>query len=204
MANGRVMNSEKTKTLAITGLMVAITIIMAFTLLGTIPLPIVSVTIAFLPAIITVMLMGFLPGLAVATTAGLCSMIRAYIMPTGILFPFIQNPLVSVLPRMLIAVTVFLVFRALIDTKIPKTISVGIAAAVGSITNTVGFLGMMWLLYASRLHDAIVASPATEATSVWAFFLGIITLNASMEVVVNTIIATLVVMALRRAKLSKY
>lgn len=202
MSNSRAINREKTRTLAVTGLMIAITIIMAFTPLGTIPLPIVSVTIAFLPAIITAMAMGFLPGLTVATVAGLCSMTRAYIMPTGILFPFIQNPLVSVLPRMLIAVTVFLVFKALINTKMPKAVTVGIAAAVGSITNTVGFLGMMWLVYASRLHAVVVES--TGFVSVWAFFLSIVTTNALMEIAVNAVLATLVVMALHAAKLAKF
>jgi len=184
--------------------MIAITIIMTFTPMGTIPLPIVSVTIMFLPAIITVMLEGFVPGLTVATTAGVASMIRAYIMPTGILFPFIQNPLVSVLPRMLIAVVVFFVFQALIRTKLPRPATIGIAAAAGSITNTVGFLGMMWIIYAAPLHAAVMSIPGTPHVSVWAFMLSIVTTNAIMEIVVNTIIATLVVMALTAAKLSKY
>jgi len=196
------MNRAMIRTMAVTSLMIAITIIMAFTLLGTIPLPMVSVTIAFLPAIVTVMLEGFAPGLTVATAAGLSSMIRAYIMPTGILFPFIQNPLVSVLPRMLIAVTVFLVFKALIGTKLPRPITIGIAAAAGSITNTVAFLGMMWLIYAAPLHDAVMSISGTPHASVWAFMVFVVTTNATIEVIVNTIIATLVVTALMKARFS--
>ena len=184
--------------------MIAIAIIMAFTPLGTIPLPVVSVTIAILPAIITVMVQGFLPGLTVAAAVGLCSMIRAYIMPTGILFPFIQNPLVSVLPRMFIAVTVFLVFKALINTRLPRSAAIGIAAATGSVTNTVGFLGMLWIIYAAPLHEAIMANPDIQHVTVWAFLLSIVTSNAILEVIANTIIATLVVTALSKARLSKY
>lgn len=202
MTNSRMINKEMIQTITVTGLMTAITIMMVYTPLGTIPLPIVSVTIAFLPAIVTSMLKGLYPGLIVSAAAGLSFMVRAFVMPTGILFPFIQNPLVSVLPRMMIAVTVFLVFRALIKTKIPKVAAVGIAAAVGSVTNTVGVLGMMWIIYASRLHAAIVEN--TGFVSIWAFFLSIITTNAVMEIIVNTIIATLVVITLRKAGLSKY
>jgi len=204
MSNSKAMNKEMIRTMTITSLMIAITIIMAFTLLGTVPLLVVSVTIAFLPAIVTTMLVGFVPGLIVATTAGVCSMVRAYIMPTGMLFPFIQHPLVSVLPRMFIAVTVFLVFRALLTTKLPRPAVIGIAAATGSITNTVGFLGMLWLIFAAPLHEAILANPNIEHVTVWAFILGIILNNAILEVIVNTIITTLVVTALTKAKLSKY
>jgi uncharacterized membrane protein len=204
MSNSRTMNGGRAKTLAVTGLMIAIAIIMAFTPLGTIPLPVVSVTIGILPAIITVMVLGFLPGLTVAAVVGLCSMIRAYVMPTGILFPFIQNPLVSVLPRMLIAVTVFLMFKALISTKLPRSAAVGIAAATGSVTNTAAFLGALWIIYAAPLHEAIMANPDIPHVTVWAFLLGIITSNAILEVIANTIIATLVVTALSKARLSKY
>ena len=204
MSNSNTMNKSMIRTMTVTSLMIAITIIMTFTPMGTIPLPIVSVTIMFLPAIITVMLEGFLPGFTVATTAGIASMVRAYIMPTGILFPFIQNPLVSVVPRMIIAVVVFFVFQALISTKVPRPVAIGIAAAAGSITNTVGFLGMMWIIYAAPLHAAVMSIPGTPHVSVWAFMLSIVTTNAVMEIVVNTIIATLVVVALTKAKLSKY
>jgi len=206
------MNSSKTahkpmsqiKTMTITGLMLAITIIMVFTFFGTIPLPIVSVTIAFVPAMVTTMAVGFLPGLTVATAAGLSSMIRAFVMPTGILFPFIQNPLVSVVPRMLIAVTVFVVFKALTKTKMPKPIAIGISAAVGSITNTVAFLGAMWLIYAAPLQDAIYTNPNVAHDTVLAFMFGILTLNAWVEVIVNTIIVTLVVTALHKARIAKF
>jgi uncharacterized membrane protein len=150
------------------------------------------------------MVLGFLPGLIVATAVGLCSMIRAYIMPTGILFPFIQNPLVSVFPRMLIAVTVFLVFKALINTKLPRAASIGVAAAAGSVTNTVAFLGVMWIIYAAPLHEAILTNPDIPHVTVWAFILSIVTSNAILEVIANTIIATLVVTALSKARLSKY
>jgi len=202
MISSRAINKEMIQTITVTGLMMAVTIIMVYTPLGTIPLPIVPVTIAFLPTIVTTMLKGFYPGLIVSATAGLSLMIRAFIMPTGILFPFIQNPLVSVLPRMMIPVTVFLVFKSLINTKIPKAATVGIAATVGSITNTVGVLGMMWIIYASRLHATIIEN--TGFVSIWAFFLSIITTNAIMEIIVNAIIATLVVITMRKARLSKY
>ena len=202
MSGTRTINSAKIKTLTITGLMIAISFIMSIPPWGTIPLPFAAATIAFMPAIATVMLVGFVPGLAVGTAAGLFSMIRAFVAPMGILAPFFQNPLVSVLPRAMIAVTVFLVFRMLIKTKLPHAVTVGVSAAVGSITNTVGALGMMWLIYAVPLQQTV--SENTAHATVWAFFAVILTSNAVMEVLANTVLVVLVVMTLRAAKLSKF
>ena len=202
MSNSRAINSAKIKTLTITGLMIAVSFIMSIPPWGTIPLPFAAATIAFMPAIATVMLVGFVPGLAVGTAAGLFSMIRAFVAPMGILAPFFQNPLVSVLPRAMIAVTVFLVFRMLIKTKLPHAVTVGVSAAVGSITNTVGALGLMWLIYAVPLQQTV--SENTAHATVWAFFAVILTSNALMEVLANTVLVVLIVMTLRAAKLSKF
>ena len=60
---------------------------------------------------------------------------------------------------------------------------------------------MMWLIYGARLHNAVVEN--TAFTTVWAFFISIVTTNAIMEIFVNTIIATLVVITMRKAGLSK-
>ena len=202
MSNSRTANKAMIRTLTVTGLMIAISFIMSIPPWGTIPLPFAAATIAFLPAIVTVMLEGFVPGLAVGAAAGLFSMIRAFVAPMGILAPFFQNPLVSVLPRAMIAVTVFLTFRLLIKTKLPRAAAVGVSAAVGSVTNTVGALGILWLLYAVPLQQTVAEN--TAHATVWAFFAVILTSNAVMEVLANTVLATLVVMTLRTAGLSKY
>jgi uncharacterized membrane protein len=196
----RKVSKENIWVIAVTGLMIAATAIMSFTPFGTIILPAASITFAFLPAIVTVMVAGLLPGLIVAAFAGIFSLIRAFMVVTWIA-PFLQNPLVSVLPRMMIAITVFLVFRALIKTNLPKIVTIAISAAVGSITNTVGVLGMIWLLYAS---PALEVALERGHASVWAFLTFIIVSNALIEIAVNAVLATVVVLALRKAKLSKF
>jgi uncharacterized membrane protein len=191
--------SNAVLVVAVTGLMIALTAVMSFTPLGTIPLPAASVTIAFLPAMATAMLVGLYPGLIVAAFAGIFTLIRAYFVVT-LLAPFLQNPLISVVPRMMIAVTVFVCFKALSKTKLPKVVSVAISAGVGSITNTVGVLGLTWLVYAERLGNAV---SNIGHVSVWAFMVFVITTNAILELAVNIVLCTAVVLALRRAKLYK-
>jgi uncharacterized membrane protein len=192
------------RKIAITGLMVAVTAVMSFVpFFGTIVLPIVSITIAFLPTIVTAMTAGFYSALLVGASAGVFSLIRAFYTPT-LLSPFLQNPLVSVLPRMMIAVVVFLVFRALIKTKLPKMVSVAVAAAAGSITNTAGVLGTIWLFRGSRIYSFAVEAIEQNHPSLWALLIGIVSTNGLFEVIGNSILATFVVMALRRAKLTDF
>jgi len=146
------------------------------------------------------MTVGFVPGLVVAASAGIFSFIRAFYVFSW-LAPFLQNPLVSIFPRIMIVVVVFLVFKSLNKTKLPKIFTVGISAAMGSITNTVGVLGMTWILYAAPMHDVAVNQ---GHGSVLAMFMFIVSTNAALEVVGNTLIATTVIMTLRKAKLSRF
>ena len=125
--NGRA-NVKTVKTLTITGLMTALTVLLSFPFFGTIMLPIVSVTVAFVPVMVTVMTVGFWPGFFVAAVAGITSMIRAWVLPATLLSPFIQNPVVSVFPRLLVAVSVFFTFRLLLRTKVPRGMAVAVAA----------------------------------------------------------------------------
>ncbi|MCL2353528.1 MAG: ECF transporter S component [Defluviitaleaceae bacterium] len=199
MPNAKVLSRANIQSLTITAIMVSITAIMSFTPLGTVPLPVISITWAFLPAIITAVAVGFWQGVFVALSAGIFSFIRSYFVITW-LSPFLQNPLTSVLPRVMIAVVVFLVFKALSQTKLPKIVNVAIAAAAGSITNTVGVLGSIWVLYGAGINNAAIER---GYTGVWAMYVSIITANASLELVGNTIIATAIIMTLYKAKVVK-
>ena len=191
------------KTLAITGLMVALTALMSFTPLGSIPTPWAAITIAFLPTIITAITIGFWPAVAVGASAGIFSFIRAtYIV--SILQPFMLNPLVSVLPRILIAVAVFFAFHALMKLRVPKAISAAISGAVGGITNTVLVLGAVWLFRGTAMgleaSARIDAAASDNFNSIWTFIVFAVTANAIFEVIAYTILSMAIVMGLSRAK----
>ena len=220
MPSSRVINSERTRTLAITGIMCGIAVVLSFPFVGTIMLPTVAATVAFLPILVAAMTLGLVPGLAVATVAGAASWIRALTLPATLLSPYFMNPLVSVLPRMMIAVTVYLCFRGLMSIPLPKSIdkapiAVGISAAAGSATNTAAVLGSLYLYYAAPLLNdgplfAFHAPPLANQLygagiegGVTAFLLGIVGTNGVIELIVNSLIATVLVLTLRNAKFSK-
>ncbi|MDN5378709.1 MAG: hypothetical protein PWQ76_964 [Clostridiales bacterium] len=146
-----------TKSLAATGMMIALTLVLAFTPIGMIRLPIVSITIAHVPAIITAMVLGLPEGLIVALSFGCASLFLAATSPSSILDPFFVNPLVSILPRVLIPVTTYFVYHGLCNafkkSKHSETISILIASAIGNLTNTFGVYTMLYLLYAKEILE---------------------------------------------------
>lgn len=146
-----------TRTLAVTAMMCAVTIVLMVTPIGTIKLPIVSITIAHIPVIITSIVLGLREGLIVGFALGASSLVMAIVSPGSVLDPFFVNPLISILPRLLIAVTTYFSYKLL--RKILKRVGGGdyaatvVSAAVGNLTNTFGVYTMLYLIYAKQIFE---------------------------------------------------
>ena len=83
------MNAEKrvtTRTVAVTGMMLAVTLILMFTPLGLIPLPVVSLTTMQIPVVITALAVGPVEGLIVGAGFHFDSRVHCAIRDTGPLF----------------------------------------------------------------------------------------------------------------------
>lgn len=134
-----------TRKLTTFAMLTAITVILGFTPLGIIPIPPVPATIMHIPVIIAAILEGPAAGALMGLIFGLVSIIRAITTGNLLLVAYL-NPLVSVVPRIFIGIAAYYLYK-LIPIK-NESIRVGISAAVGTFINTIGFLGMMYLLYA--------------------------------------------------------
>jgi len=196
------------RRISMTGMMIAITLLMSYTPLGKFPLPIAEATIAHLPTIIIAILEGPVCGMISGAAMGIISMIHCITLPVSPLDPFIAHPLVSVLPRILIGLTSYYVYagvsRIMKNNKLSDLVSVIAGAAVGSITNTVGVLGMLYVTQAKTLFDAMVQMELAQtsdgvSTIVIALLVGIVTTNGIAELLVVSVIGTLLVLALKRA-----
>ncbi len=128
-----------TRRIATAGMLGAIAVALAVTRLGFIPVPNATgaATIMHLPVIVGAVLEGPVVGLIVGLIFGVFSLIQD---TTGLFV----NPLVSVVPRLLIGPVAWLVYRAL--TRSNRDAAAVIAGAAGTLTNTVGVLGMIILL----------------------------------------------------------
>lgn len=122
------------RKIVVAGLMGAISIFLAVTRLGFIPVPNVSgnATIMHVPAILGAVLEGPVVGLIIGGIFGIFSWLQA----TNALF---ADPLVAVLPRLFIGVTAYYIYAALRKKPWAALVAAGI---VGTVTNTVLVLGM--------------------------------------------------------------
>lgn len=150
--------SRQMYTLVGTALMLAIMLMLEFTGLGILMITPTGVTILQVPVVIATLALGLPSGLFMGLAFGLMSMYSAYTVPALLSLPF-MNPIVAVVPRLLIPLVVYFFSRLLrFDGSKPvwwKSILLG---AVGSLTNTVFVLTSMALLYGDTVMKALGVS----------------------------------------------
>lgn len=159
--------SNATRKLVVTGMLSAITIVLGMTPLGLIPLGPLKLTILHLPVILGAMIEGPVVGLILGAVFGGLSLYNAFAAPT-ILSPLFYNPLVSILPRMLIGPVSWLVYTGV--KKLLKGMNwlpAGVAGFVGSMTNTVLVLGMIHILYAAEYTELLGQPASMAAALIW-------------------------------------
>ena len=181
------MNKELTKTrnLVLTAVLSAIAVVLGWTRWGFIPwFGGVSLTIMHVPVIIAAIIVGPGAGVIVGFVFGVFSMIQAAIAPTGPTDVWFTNPLLAVLPRLLISPCAWLVWKAL---KKWPVVGLSVSGAVGSLANTVFVLGMIGLLKYLP----------------WSVLGGIVVANGLPEMLASAIITLMVVAAYWRIPLGK-
>ena len=111
-----------------------------------------------------------------------------------LLSPLFYNPLVSVLPRILIGVVAYYVYQGVY--KITKKVYVSgfIGGLIGSLANTVGVLGMIYILYA----DKYLALMEQQGASAGKLLFGVAFSSGIPEALVAALIVSAVSVALIR------
>src|SRR5690554_6428981 len=148
---GKLMQKQKRRTtfkarqLTVVGLLSGISIFLSLTPLGFIPILPINPTIIDVPVIIGAIIEGPMIGAFIGGIFGLSSMVRAFMTPTPTNFIF-WNPIISIGVRILIGVVAGYVYRALKN----RNYGVAVSAVAGSLTNTIGVLGLAYVFYLSR------------------------------------------------------
>lgn len=197
--------SKRTRTLTIAGILTAITFLLGLTPIGYIPLPTMKITILCIPVLIGVLLEGLGVGLWLGFVFGVTSLIQIFMgSPLGLLLMNLSVPktlLVLFVPRMLVPLVAFYVHKLikLIGNKITDKVGYGIAALAGSLTNTVFFLGMMYVLFQPEMGQ-IAELFKTTKEGMSAVLLAIVGTNGIPEAIAAVIIVTAVCLALTSFK----
>ena len=107
-----------------------------------------------IPVIIGGIIEGPFVGATIGLIFGVTSLWQALTNPVGTAV-FFMNPLVSILPRILIGIIAYYVYKGLY--KITKKVYASgfMAGLIGSLANTAGVLGMIYILYADQYINLI-------------------------------------------------
>ncbi len=182
------MSPSRTRTIVIAGVLSAISILLAVTPIGyLITIAGISATTMHIPVIIGAVLEGPVVGALIGLVFGVTSLIRAAVAPNGPIDPFFINPLLSVLPRLLIGPAAWLAWRSLRRWPTVGLVAAGIA---GSVTNTVLVLLMLGLFLPAnfKLSDTLILTDAVK----WPFLGGIATTSGVLEMIVSALIVLVV------------
>ena len=136
--------NEKVRKIVVSGVMGAISIFLGASHLGFIPwFAGAALTIMHVPVIIGAVLEGPLVGAVIGLIFGLFSLLQGAIAPTGPADVWFVNPLISILPRLVIGPIAWLIYR--IARSLKELPSLALSGIAGSLTNTVLVLGALGL-----------------------------------------------------------
>ena len=184
--------------LTLISMMVALLIMQTFVpILGYIPLGPIDVTIVHITVILSAVLFGAKFGTIIGTIWGALSMLRAFIQPTPFNIVFL-NPLISILPRLLVGLISASVFKLLKD-RMPRTGAYAVTAAIGTLTNTVLVLGSIYV-FAS---EAYAGALGISETALLGALGTIVATNGVIEIIAAVIILPVLAVALEKFVLRK-
>ena len=186
------MKQISARKIAITAMFVALLAVFAFTPIGLMPIiPGVIDTAFVLILLVTVAIQveGLWVGLVCSTAFGVFSFINSFIRPSLMAFAF-QNPLISILPRIVIAFTTYYSMVGIKKlTKNSKTkymrkhLPSLVSAIVAVVTNTALVLGFIILGYGNTLVGDGTQTITQLITGT------ILVINFPVEIVANVLFA---------------
>ena len=180
------------------GMLSAISIFLRITGLGFIPLPTMRATIMHVPVIIGAIIEGPVVGALVGLVFGLFSMYQNFTAPGPTSFIF-WNPIIAIIPRVLVGIVAYYVYRALYNKIKKESISIAIASLLASFTNTAGVLSLAYLFYLEKYSAALGINPDTAAVAI----AGIGITNGIPEAIVSSVICVPVIIAISKIKKSR-
>lgn len=199
---------SRNRRLALVGAFSALIIVLSLTNLGFITFsPVISITILQIPVILAATLGGLAEGAFVGAVMGIMSLVKAAMSPSGVLDPLFVNPLCSVLPRILLGVVAWLVWKILnFIPKMPKTLSAGIDGFAATFCHTLMVYGCIFIFEGSDMRAAL-----EQMGMAGIGFLGVVGIGIVSEifealastVVCSAVYAGLFIASTKKSKLSE-
>ena len=157
---------------------------------GNIPLGPLSITTLHVTVILAAIILGPGEGAIIGGTWGVLTWVRAFVAPTSPLAPLVfTNPLVAILPRVMIGVVAGYLFRLVLRYSHSERVAAILTAAVGTLTNTGLVLGLIYLFYRT---PAVAQAYGVDVSHLLPALLAIMATNGLAELVLAVIVVPLV------------
>ncbi len=205
------MKRDKIYTLVIYALFTAISIVLGTTSMGFIYLPIAAVTTMHMPTIIGGYSLGVRGGTYLGFIFGLTSLLACFRTPDataqlilgtntgfGVYNIFLILAIIF-LPRILCGVFSALTYKAIAKFDKSEVAAMGVAAFVGSMTNTVFYLGGLYV-FAFEGFSAAAGMPGATYLQLLKAILAVVSVNGVIEAIAAVIICTIVGKAISIAR----
>lgn len=197
---------NNTYTLVRYSVFAAFVLLLGLTPLGFINLPFASITMVHIPVIVAGYFLGIKGGAWLGLLFGLTSLIRSFLTPdatsviilgtnTGFgVHNFVLVFAILFLPRVLCGLFAALTYKAMSSCKkINSMFAMAAAAFVGTLTNTVFYLGGLYITMAEQMAQIMNVPRDGLITAV----LGIVSFNGLIEAAAAIIICTAIGKALQ-------
>ena len=210
-SNERNLTKAQIVRLTITGMLAALIIIMIYTPIGLLRLPgtSIEITLITIPVLIGLLAEGPLTGLILAFVFGAGTMLKGLIAPATPFDPLFINPLISVIPRLLIPFAAWGSYKLLLSLlpkrKSMKSIAWSVSALMGSLTNTAFVLLALYLVYRVRIDDILAnigLDQYANAAGKFLFF-GVALPNGIPEAIATMILVPAIMVAVMAVKKQK-
>ena len=193
------------KTIAVLGILIALTLVMAYTPVGYLKVGAVSISFLMIPVAIGARAAGPWAGALLGAVFGITSFVQCFgadpfgtfLANTNIIYTFIM----CVVCRILAGFLTGLVYRGLKKTGMPVFFKTAVTGLCAAIFNTVLFVGALILLFGKgTITDATGIDPTIGIVMLFATIVGI---NAVFEAIASFILTGGIGTALIKAKLVK-
>ena len=203
--------NNKTLKLTVCALFLAIMLVMGLVPgLGFIPTPVAGIAIIQVPVILASYFLGYKGGMFFGLVFGITSIINCFIQP-DVFAAIIMNAggiktiglmiICLVIPRVLIGLTTRATYDLIYRFDKTRLLSMGLSAFIGTLTNTVFFLGAFYMF---AREACMTGFGAANEKALFDMMLGVVTFNGVIEAVTSVVLCTAIGQALYRFFFKKH
>ena len=194
------MRNEQIKKIAFTGIIIALIIVMSFTMLGFITISSgASITLVHIPVLIGAIVLGKKYGAVLGLIFGLCSLILAF-MNVSTNAPF-TNPIVSILPRVLFGFMISPIYNFIKKLIKNDIISTVLSLCLCTLIHTIIVLVPMYIVWRTGFYFGVADYTAAfgdgTRTNLFTIIFGILLANGLIEIALAGVVGTPIAMAMK-------